>query len=90
MNIREGARRIQFVGRSLLYFAGTLLVLGMIASLVGHLTAGSSYRDVGLVINGAVVLAVIAVYFALPGIALLVLGWIVDGFGKPSAPYLGD
>jgi hypothetical protein len=86
MNIREGARRIQLVGRSLLYFAGICIVLAVLGGLIGHYSASMNPVSVGLVsLFGA-----ISVYTALFGTAILILGWIIEGFAIPPDSHAGD
>lgn len=74
----EAARRIRVIGNWLILVGACF---AMIAIIVNTLSATNhpSARVIGAMGLGDLVLA------ALPGFALRLLAWVVDGFGGPSA-----
>jgi hypothetical protein len=86
MNIHEGARRIQKVGRALLAFAAAALVFCIVIAVIARITT----VDPGLAFAGFPLLLLLCLYPALLGTAFLVVGWIVEGFAMPPDYTSGD
>lgn len=78
MNIAEGARRMQTAGRWMVFIPLTLSLLFMGVSLViAYLPGSDRFHGFGMLEVVPVLLPI-----ALPGAALWLAGWIVEGFGK--------
>lgn len=76
MNIREGARRIQFIGRIALSISATAIILIILAALINRYISAFSFPFFG-------VIALLCIYPAIIGTLFLVTGWIVEGFAEP-------
>jgi hypothetical protein len=74
MNIHEGAGRMKRAGQLLVLVPSTIVIL---LALVATLAAG--FRGY---IGFVTILAVLALYMAVPGGALWLAAWIVEGFAK--------
>jgi cadmium resistance protein CadD (predicted permease) len=80
MNVAEGARRMQFAGRWMVFFAliaaGLFLIMTLI---VAYLPSGSFIHGIALL--GFIPLSV---PIATVGAILWLAGWIVEGFSKKT------
>jgi len=80
MNIQEGARRIRFVGNTILKFTSSGLVLGLILALLEphfpnlNQTLHQSLMPIVLMLGLGSVFAGL----------LLLASWIVEGFAQPT------
>ena len=74
MNILEGSRRMKQAGRWMLFLALTVMVL-----LVGISGVMSLYRGD---LRTPLALIPMSLPFFVPGAALWLAGWIVEGFSK--------
>ena len=84
MNIREGARRIQYVGRLALSLAAAAFVLLILGFLIVHYTDAALSRPRHPIdFPVAAVLVLLCVYPAIFGTLFLITGWIVEGFAQP-------
>ena len=81
MNVEEGARRMQHAGQWLFVVPSTVVILFWVIGL----TAGQLYRGFGILIPGATILAVLAIYLAIVGGVLWLAGWIVEGFARKES-----
>jgi hypothetical protein len=79
MNILEGARRIQYVGRVALAIAAAVFAFSLIATLIGYFTSSSGFLGVAIL----PILIVLCLYPTIFGTIFLVIGWIVEGFATP-------
>jgi len=84
MNVREGALRMQRVGRGILFFATATLVLTIVIGIVMHFAAnmGASVFLLGTAIP---LVMYLSFFPALCGGLLWIAGWIVEGFAMPKA-----
>jgi hypothetical protein len=73
MNVREGARRMPKAGRWLMLIPLAVLVILNIVWVVEYFFVRNDLRS-------ALGLIPICIPFMLPGTALWLAGWIVDGF----------
>jgi uncharacterized integral membrane protein len=76
MNIREGARRIQYTGRLMLTIAFVALLLIILATLIANYTSTFHFPFFPLFI-------VLWLWPTILGALFLVTGWIVAGFAEP-------
>ena len=67
MNVREGARRIRLI-------AQWLISLGILAAVIDTVAIAMNPRNMGVLPWH---------WFLVPGFALAMLAWVVDGFGMP-------
>ncbi len=80
MNVQEGARRMKRAGQWLIMVPLTaVLVLWGIGLVVAVLRHGSTPLG-----GGAIIFLLAFIYLAIPGGALWLAGWIVEGFSKGS------
>jgi uncharacterized protein YacL len=78
MNIREGARRIKYVGNTTLKFTSCGLVLALILALLEH------YTDLALTLHWPLMPVILLLFFAsLLATLFLLAGWIIEGFAMP-------
>jgi len=84
MNVREGALRMQRVGRGILFFATATLVLTIVIGIVMHFAAnmGASVFLLGTAIP---LVMYLSFFPALCGGLLWIAGWIVEGFAMPKS-----
>ncbi len=75
MNVREGARRMRKAGRWLMLIPLAILAVLNIAWVVEYFFVRNDLRS-------AIGLFPICIPFMLPGAALWLAGWIVDGFAR--------
>jgi hypothetical protein len=81
MNIPEGARRIQYVGRIMLIFSAggfTLILLITLLARFSNAVPGIAF--------GIIPALVLSLYPGFIGLMFLIVGWIVEGFATPSKP----
>lgn len=83
MNLTEGSRRIQLVGRLVTFYALSAAVLfaglfGIVAMIVSRNVDGMARLAISLLFS----LACLAAAIAANGAILWIAGWIVEGFGK--------
>jgi len=76
MNLREGARRMKKAGLWL-----TVLPLALVLFLIGR-DAYQTWRQFSSVDVNPGLLELLAL--AVPGVGMLLLGWIVDGFAEEN------
>ena len=78
MNAAEGARRMQFAGRWLVFFALIFSALFLVVTLI------LAYLPTDRLVHGIAVLGFIplCIPIALVGAILGLAGWIVEGFSK--------
>jgi hypothetical protein len=82
MNVREGAFRMQRVGRGIVFIATASAVLSIIIGIVTHFISGTnSVLLLGFAIPGFLYLSL---FPALCGGLLWIAGWIVEGFAMPN------
>jgi hypothetical protein len=83
MNLTEGSRRIQLVGRLLTFYALSAAVLfaGLFA-IFAMIASGSTDGIARLAISLLFALACLSAAFAANGAIIWLAGWIVEGFGK--------
>jgi hypothetical protein len=75
MNVREGARRMRKAGRMLILAPLVVLVILNIVWIVEYFLVRNDLRS-------AMGLIPICIPFMVPGAALWLAGWMVDGFAK--------
>lgn len=77
MNVREGARRMRMAGRWLMLIPPVAFVVSCVVWAVEYFFVRNDLRPpFGLI--------VIFIPLIVPGAALWVAGWIVDGFAEES------
>lgn len=79
MSVYEGARRIKTMGRFILYVASGLFVF-----LVCVLITALIWPSLGIHFAFLEVV-ILPLLVAVPGAMLLLIGWIVEGFGAKSS-----
>jgi hypothetical protein len=77
MNIREGARRMQYIGRIALSLTAAAFVLIILVALIGHYTSKFTFPFFPATL-------LLCFYPAPIGTLFLVTGWIVEGFAEPQ------
>jgi hypothetical protein len=77
MNIREGARRMQYTGRMILSLAAAAFVLIILVAIISHYTEAFFFPGFQFII-------VLAFFPAIFGTLLLIAGWITEGFAQPQ------
>jgi uncharacterized integral membrane protein len=81
MNIREGARRIKYVGSFALIVATFFLIIGLALTAIKH--ANNAALLPAHVFFPVIILLF---YLAIIGALFLVAGWIIEGFAEPPRP----
>ena len=75
MNIQEGARRMKYVGRSMLLIAFAALLLIILVGLIANYARTFNFPFVPLFI-------LLWLWPTILGAAFLIAGWIVEGFAQ--------
>jgi hypothetical protein len=78
MNVAEGARRIRLAGQWLVMIP---LTLALLAFAIG-LGMALMRQQYDWAMHGGILLWIISVYLTIPGGALWLASWILDGFAK--------
>ena len=76
MNIREGARRMKYVGRLMLSIAFVALLLIILATLIANYARTVNFPFFPLFI-------VLWLWPTILGAAFLIASWIIEGFAQP-------
>jgi hypothetical protein len=84
MNVLEGSRRMQRLGRVGVLFACVVVTLTVLIAVVGY------FMGHWFEINALPLVALLAVYPALGGGILWMAGWIVEGFATPKDDHPQD
>jgi ABC-type multidrug transport system permease subunit len=74
MNIREGARRMQYIGRIVLSLTAAAFVLIILVSMIGYYTS---------LFPPPLAIILLCFFPAILGTLFLATGWIVEGFALP-------
>ena len=83
MNLFEGARRMQVVGKTITFVGIGLMLLGLLAALV-LATLGTARLPVGIEPAAGMLIMVVGFWPLLFGGLLWIAGWILEGFVKPK------
>ena len=78
MNVPEGARRMKRAGQWMIFIP---LAAGLVSWGIG-LIGFALHREFSTLGSGGFVFLFLFAYLAIPGGALWIAGWIVEGFAK--------
>ena len=81
MNVQEGARRMKRAGVWLMTIPLAIVILTWVAAL----TVALVQHEPGFFADSVFVPIVVMIYLAMPGGALWLAGWIVEGFAKKGS-----